>query len=123
MLCAFYGLTLCCMAVGGGPVFQAGSRRLADIHPQRVQPDGGLEEVLVALGLCLGLYPAVPPHIYPVSLDEDGVGFRVILNGFPQTGRQLALPRCVLNDGHHALIKIAVASDPLPDQSASQCAA
>lgn len=87
--------------------------RLRHIKAQIVELNGCLKQILITLSLCFGLDPIVPPHINAVPLHQHSICLWVVLDSLPEAGSQLALPGCVVDDGHNACIIVPVTSNPL----------
>mmetsp|Transcript_22831 Transcript_22831/g.41129 ORF Transcript_22831/g.41129 Transcript_22831/m.41129 type:complete len:225 (-) Transcript_22831:45-719(-) len=84
-------------------------RPLGSINAQRPQPDGGLEQVIKALGLGLCLLPGVAPHIEPVASHQEPIALGVGLDGCFHLLLQLVLRWAVVDDGDHQLVVVGVA--------------
>ena len=61
-------------------------RRLGQgrINPQRRHAQRRLKQIIIALGLRLGLDPVLPPDIHPMPPHQHSIGLWVLLNGFAQ---------------------------------------
>mmetsp|Transcript_10380 Transcript_10380/g.38272 ORF Transcript_10380/g.38272 Transcript_10380/m.38272 type:complete len:265 (+) Transcript_10380:1806-2600(+) len=96
-----------------GPPVRLGCRVHGCIDADGAHVHRRLEQVVVALGVCLGLYPVVAPHIHAMAAHEDRLRHGVLGHGLAQAVGELALARGVLNDGDHERVVVAVAGDAL----------
>lgn len=66
--------------------------------------DGDVEQIIVALALCLSLLPRVSPDVDAVPADKHGGGSRVLLNCFGETFFEILLERSILNDWNNEFL-------------------
>mmetsp|Transcript_28725 Transcript_28725/g.73055 ORF Transcript_28725/g.73055 Transcript_28725/m.73055 type:complete len:565 (+) Transcript_28725:210-1904(+) len=95
----------------GGPVGRGqrgGCGRARVVQTQPPHLHRRLEQVVVALGLRLGVDPVLAPHVHAVAAHQHRVGARVVGDGLAQPVGELALARRVLDDGHREGVVEAV---------------
>mmetsp|Transcript_12411 Transcript_12411/g.40898 ORF Transcript_12411/g.40898 Transcript_12411/m.40898 type:complete len:412 (+) Transcript_12411:297-1532(+) len=90
-----------------------GRGSLGSVHPELLELDRRLKEVVEALRLRLCLHPRVSPNIDTVAAHENRRALWILGDGVAQALRELALSRSVLDDRDAAVVVEAVLFDAL----------